>query len=97
MAWENVGVAPPLVDAKLAVRLSGPSVAVIPTSVSIKGMLPGAQAVGETVALPGTLAAGSYDMAVGVVDTKGKAVVRLAIAGRDADGFYPLGKLTVAP
>jgi hypothetical protein len=39
---------------------------------------------------------GEYDLAIGIVGENSKEpLVRLAIKGRTADGWYPLSKLTI--
>lgn len=49
----------------------------------------------EKLALPADLPSGEYTLAVGVVDDSGTPVVRLANRGRDASGWYPLGRVKV--
>lgn len=50
----------------------------------------------DRVTLPGDMPKGTYDLAVGIVDENStEPVVRLAIKGRTADGWYPLSKLTI--
>lgn len=49
----------------------------------------------DTVTLPGDMPAGEYTVSIGVVDRSEKPVVRLAIKGRAADGWYPVGKVKV--
>jgi hypothetical protein len=52
--------------------------------------------VAERVTLPRDLPAGVYDLSLGIVgENSTEPVVRLAIRGRAADGWYPLSKLTV--
>lgn len=53
-------------------------------------------AAADSVALPADLPAGRYTLAVGIVDDGTKPVVRLAIQGRTADGWYPVSKIQVA-
>ena len=46
--------------------------------------------------LPPDLPPGDYELAVGIVDPVTRQPnVRLAIQGRDAAGWYPLGKLRI--
>jgi hypothetical protein len=53
--------------------------------------------VEQTLALPRELAAGDYELAVAVVDpATGAPVLRLALEGRDADGWYPVSRLRVS-
>ena len=60
--------------------------------------LPPGEVVAESdsVELPIAMPPGTYELAIAVVEQKSsKPVVRLAIKGRAADGWYPLGKLRV--
>ena len=51
----------------------------------------------DSVTLPDDIPVGEYHLAVGIVGEKAaEPVVRLAIQGRAEDGWYPLGKLTIA-
>jgi hypothetical protein len=50
----------------------------------------------DTVSLPADVPSGQYSVSLAVVDQSEKPVVRLAIKGRVADGWYPLGKVTVS-
>ncbi len=52
-------------------------------------------AASDTLSLPADMPAGQYTVSIGVVDQAETPVVRLAIKGRAADGWYPLGKVTV--
>jgi hypothetical protein len=55
-------------------------------------------AVSDTITVPGDAPAGVFDMSVAIVDeTPSKPVVRLAIKGRDSDGWYPLSQIRVGP
>jgi hypothetical protein len=96
--WENVGVAPPYHDHLLVFRLrdasgNGP---VTVTGTSLKGWLPGTKQVAETLRLPQDLPRGNYQLALAVVDPRTqRPAVRLAIEGRDAEGWYPLSQIEV--
>ena len=53
-------------------------------------------AVADEIALPADLKPGIYDLSLGVVGTEpSKPLVRLAIKGRDASGWYPLGRIEI--
>lgn len=99
VAWENVGVAPPYLDYRVAVQLmkrgdqtSRPILFV--TDKSIRGWLSGARRTELSLTVPDSAAPGDYELAIGVVDAKTQTPsVRLAIAGRDAGGWYPLSQL----
>ncbi len=47
------------------------------------------------LALPSDLPAGEYTVSIAVVDETRTPVVRLAVKGRAADGWYPLGQVAV--
>jgi hypothetical protein len=99
MTWENAGVAPPYRDFVTGFRLASAGIdkpVVLPGTKSVKGWLPGKVEASESVALPKGLAPGRYALAVGVLDPSTKApAVRLAIAGRDAEGWYPVSEVEV--
>jgi hypothetical protein len=98
LTWENVGVAPPYRDHAVAVRLTDArGVAhVLAGKTSVKGMLPGTHETAEAFTLPASVAAGRGTVSVGVVDPQTNSpAVRLAIAGRDAAGWYPVSAVAV--
>ena len=100
MAWRNVGVAPTYRNDVLAVQIrnsSGTPVLTSNTGIAVKNWLPGTTyTVTPTVTLPAGLAPGTYTVAIGIVDrATRKPVVQLAIQGRDANGWYPLGTVSV--
>lgn len=101
IAWENVGVAPPYRDYRVALRLrqtdsAAEKTLIAVTDTSIRGWLPGKQITDLTFSVPDSLAAGGYELAVGLIDPATREpAVRLAIAGRDATGWYPVSKLAV--
>lgn len=99
MIWENVGVAPPYRDNRLAFRLrekdTGETVVLV-TETSIRGWPPGRTELTETLQWPAPLSPGRYELALAVVDpTTHEPTVRLAIAGRGEDGWYPLSQVEV--
>jgi hypothetical protein len=99
MIWENVGVAPPYRDYPLAFRLTeveGRENHIFVTGISIKGWLPGRTKIAETLKLPEDLKPGRYELALAVVDPlTHEPAIRLAIAGRAEDGWYPLSRIEV--
>ena len=94
MVWENVGVAPPYRDYRVAFRVTkrrdaGPQPNLVLTKQSIRGWLPGAQRTELSLPISSSFVPGEYDLAIGVVEPATSVpVVRLAIAGRDASGWY---------
>jgi len=102
VAWENVGVAPPYRDYRVGLRLSGgddrtaKSIVSVSTD-SIRGWLPGSRQAELSFKLDKAVRPGRYELAIGVVDPiSEKPSVRLAIAGRDAAGWYPVSHLEIA-
>jgi hypothetical protein len=98
--WENVGVAPPYRDYRVAVRLRSLDAktksAFLQSEESIRGWLPGERSSDYAFALPADLQPGSYELAIGIVDAATtNPGVKLAIEGRDATGWYPLSTVTI--
>jgi hypothetical protein len=100
MTWDNVGVAPPYGDYRLAFRLTRlgetarPFVSITPAS--IRGWLPGQRPVNTSFQLAAEATAGSYELALAVTDPASREpAVRLAITGQTPDGWYPLSRLSV--
>jgi hypothetical protein len=103
---ENVGVAPPYRDYRLALRLRSDGTGkgaqnarqVVARGESIRGWLPGAHKTELKVKAPSDELGGSYELAIGIVDPNNNTpAVRLAIGGRDAEGWYSLSKVLVRP
>ncbi len=93
MQWENVGCAPAYHDYLLAARLG---TAVVVTDTSVKGWLPGAKDVNVPVDVPNDAAPGQRELSLALVDpTTREPAIRLGIAGRGEDGWYPLSQVTV--
>ncbi|MBV9470913.1 MAG: DUF4832 domain-containing protein [Abitibacteriaceae bacterium] len=99
LVGENVSVAPPYFDYHIAIRLKRDNgqPLVLTSQASIRGWLPGTRTLEAAFPLPAKVPAGRYELAVGVVEPQGdKPAVRLAIEGRDAQGWYPLSRVEVA-
>lgn len=97
MWWFNAGVAPVYGEYRLAMQLSSPRTkAVVFIPANVRGWLPGDSVVDQPVYVPSDLPAGSYQLRIALVDPDtGKPAIRLAIAGRDSEGWYGLGTLEV--
>lgn len=99
--WANVGVAPPYRGDRIALRLRSTADPQAPplTLVSdtpVRGWLPGERTIDLALTIPADTAAGAYELAVGIVAAGTTTpAVRLAIAGRDATGWYPLSRIQV--
>lgn len=98
MRWENVGVAPPYGSYRVALLLTGDGMKtpVRALGENVRGWLPGARRVTVSLPVARRLRPGRYALSVGVVDPATRLpAVRLAIAGRTADGWYPLSHIDV--
>ena len=100
LGWENVGVAPPYRDYRVAVKLmakenKGEKPLIIAGD-SIRGWLPGLRKTESTLKLPSSVPAGHYELSIGVVEPDNLTpAVRLAIVGRDSEGWYPVSKIEI--
>ena len=90
---ENVGVAPCYEDYRLAVKIGDQ---VLESQQTIRRLLPGTHQLSLDLQLPDGLVPGEHGFSISVVDTAdSQPAVRLAIEGRDQDGWYPLSVMTV--
>lgn len=97
MWWLNAGVAPIYRDYTLAVELrSSTGNAIIHVPVDLKKWLPGDAVFDGPLYIPDTLAPGTYALRIAMLDpSTGQPAIRLAIQGRQPDGWYALGSLNV--
>ena len=96
--WENKGVAPCYRPFRLAFRLNGSDEQVIlVTDADLRLWLPGDNLYDGEVGIPDDAAQGRYDLQIGILDECiDKPKVKLAIEGRQPDGWYNLGKIDVS-
>ncbi|WP_308638360.1 DUF4832 domain-containing protein [Paenibacillus silvisoli] len=96
--WENLGVAPCYKAFPLALRLRNDTYsAAIVTGADIRQWLPGDSLFDATIAIPADIAPGHYRLELGLLDRhSGRPAVRLAIEGRQPDGWYALGDIEVS-
>ena len=96
--WENAGVAPCYRKFPLALRLeSDKKTEILPTDADITTWLPGDNLYDNAVTVPPEMPPGEYDLQIAILDLKSnKPKVKLAIAGRQPDGWYPLGKIRLS-
>jgi len=93
MWWFNGGVAPIYRDVVLALQF-GPEV--IKTGANLRQWLPGDSVVDETVYVSEALKPGKHAVRVAVLDPRtGQPAVKLAIEGREPDGWYRVGEIEV--
>jgi hypothetical protein len=95
--WLNAGVAPIYREFSLAVELrSSKAATVIRIPVDIRKWLPGDAVFDGMLYVPENLPVGSYDFRVAMLDPRtGQPAIRFAIEGRQQDGWYGMGSLTV--
>jgi hypothetical protein len=100
MEWENIGIAPPYRDHRLAFRLkdkNGQNQAATITGISIKGWLPGEKNITVNYKLPADLQAGNYDLEMGIVfHSSIEHTIPIANKGKTSDGWYAIGNLKVS-
>lgn len=99
MWWLNAGVAPVYRDYWLAIELrAGDQAQVIRLPVDVRKWLPGDAVYDGAVYVPDTLKPGAYRFRLALLDPRTqRPAVRLAIEGRQPDGWYDLGALEVLP
>jgi hypothetical protein len=97
MWWLNAGVAPVYRDYVLALEIRSPAESrVIRTDAKVRDWLPGDAVFEDTLYIPDDLKPGPYSLRVALLDLRTLApAIRLAIEGRDQDGWYSLGPITV--
>ncbi|HET7212197.1 MAG TPA: DUF4832 domain-containing protein [Terriglobia bacterium] len=97
MWFLNAGVAPVYRDYILAVELSSPDgKAIIKTPADVRKWLPGDAMFDGTLFVPETLKPGEYHFRVGLLDPRTEQpAIKLAIEGRQPDGWYDLGTIGV--
>ena len=95
--WENLGVAPSYRNYPVALRLkSAVREVVLTTDSDIRKWLPGDSLLEGTLKLPENLPEGDYAVSLALIDPASKQPrIRLASAGRGADGWYDLGRTRV--
>ncbi len=97
MWWLNAGVAPIYRDYQLSLQLHSASRSVVlPIPADLTRWLPGDAVVDESLYIPADLPAGVYTVEVGILDRQsGSPVIELGIEGKQQDGWYPMGSVTV--
>jgi len=95
--WENAGVAPCYRKFPLALRLKSDRKAVIlTTGADITTWLPGDNLYDDSVVVASDMPTGQYDLQIGILEPQfNKPKVKLAISGKQDDGWYHLGKIEI--
>jgi hypothetical protein len=93
MWWFNAGVAPVYRSYTLALAIGD---TVISLDADVRRWLPGDAVYESTIAVPWDLAPGRYPLRVALLDpATRRPAIQLAIAGRQADGWYQVGEIVV--
>jgi hypothetical protein len=97
MWWLNAGIAPVYNEYDLTVELRSPNKSVrIPIPVEVRKWLPGDALFDGTIYVPDDLADGAYDVRIGMLDPRtGAPAIRFGIEGRQEDGWYAMGSISV--
>jgi len=97
MWWFNAGVAPVYSENWLAIQFhSENNSAVVRLPVDVRTWLPGDAVYDGTVHIPENLKPQTYRLRVGLLDPlSGQPAIRLAIKGRQPDGWYDLGAIEI--
>jgi hypothetical protein len=100
MNWENLGIASPYRDHRIAFRLTDRNGVVYGAAItdqSIKGWLPGKTDITATYKLPADIPAGEYSLEMGVVfHSSIEHTIPIANKGKTADGWYALGNIKIS-
>jgi hypothetical protein len=97
MWWLNAGVAPVYRDYVMAFEFHATGESkTIRTGADIRKWLPGDAVFEDSLYVPDELKAGSYRLRLALLDVRTlRPAIRLAIEGREPDGWYDLGSITV--
>jgi hypothetical protein len=97
MWWFNAGVAPVYHDYSLDLEFrSADARGAVHTFADIRKWLPGDSIYESTLHVPEMLRPGKYRVRIALRDLRtGQPAIRLAIEGREADGWYDLGAIIV--
>ena len=95
--WDNKGVAPCYKKFPLALRLKNDEKAeILLTNADITTWLPGDNLYDDTVLVSADMPIGEYYLQIGIIDPQSnKPKVKLAISGKQDDGWYYLGKIKI--
>lgn len=95
--WDNKGVAPIYKKFLLAIRLINEKRSeVIITDADINSWFPGDNLYDDAIFVPRDMPSGIYQLQIGIVDPQShEPKVKLAIEGRDKEGWYPVGKIEI--
>ena len=81
----------------LAIRLKNKKhTEVMLTDADIRKWLPGDNIYDSSIFIPLNMPIGNYELQIGIVDRQSHVPkIKLAIEGRDAEGWYTIGNITI--
>jgi hypothetical protein len=95
MWWLNAGVAPIYSEYWLALRIAD---SVLKVPCDIRKWLPGDAVFDGALFVPATVKPGVHQVQIALLSPySGMPAIRLAIAGRQPDGWYDVGSIEIAP
>jgi hypothetical protein len=96
--WENKGDAPAYRRYPLALRLkNGEHSVTLVTGADTRTWMPGDTLYNNAVFVPASLPDGDYKLEIALVDPlTNQPKIQLAIAGKESDGWYPMGSIKIA-
>jgi hypothetical protein len=99
MEWENIGLAPPYRDYRIAFRLRDDKSIIndqFVTDKSVKGWVPGTHSVEDSYTILEEIAPGSYNLDLGLVfHNAHDRIIPIAIEGVTDDGWYAIGSIEI--
>ena len=97
MWWLNAGVAPVYQEYGLALQLrSTETTSILRVPVDVRKWLPGDAVFDGPLYIPENLKPGTYSLRVAMLDPRTEIpAIRLAIDGRQSDGWYDLGSIVI--
>lgn len=95
--WENKGDAPAYRRYPFALRLkSGSHSAILMTNADVRTWMPGDNLYNNNVFVPLSIPDGDYTLEIALIDAATREPkIKLAIAGVEADGWYPMGTVKI--
>ncbi len=97
--WENLGIAPPYRDHRIAFRMRDANnnlTGIFMSEASIQGWLPGSQSVNIEYPIPDNISTGHYTLELGLVfHSAPDRMVPIANEGKTDDGWYQVGRIEI--
>jgi len=100
MQWQNVGVAPVYNPYDLAIHLVSTKDSAksftLPLDEDVRKWMPGLTGINTSIMVPKDVAAGEYEMQVGIVaPATTTPAIQLAVQGKTGEGWYKMGQVVI--